>query len=287
MQRRIVFAPGRVGVRCRWLAALGLWAAALGVQAQAASGAAACPERLRIAFPDGSAEPFMRGQGEDFMHPPGLLVDWMRAALREQGCLERAEMLRLPVRRLRAMIEAGQIDIVAGAGEGGPIAALLALPPRTGRRGEFDHSLGVVAYALYARRGSGIRWDGQALSGLAADARVGVTAGTRAEALARERGWPVEAAPTHESALLKMSAGRTPLLLTHSYFVDDHLRRDAVLARQIERLAPAVEQRRLFAGAAPALADGHPAFMQRLWRALCRESATARAEGACRLPPVR
>lgn len=244
-----------------------------------------CPERLRIAFPEGPAEPFMRGQGEDFQRPPGLLVDWVRQALRELGCLERAEMLRLPVRRLRLMIEAGQIDAVAGAGEGGPIAALLALPPPEGRRGEFDFSVGVVEYALYARRGSGLGWDGQTLTGLAAEARVGVTAGTRTEMLARERNWAADAAPSHESALLKLAAGRTPLLLMHRYLVDDRLRRDAQLARQIERLGPAVERRRLFVGVAPALAQGSRGFTLRLWRALCKQSAAANADGACRLPP--
>jgi hypothetical protein len=245
----------------------------------------ACPERLRIAFPEGPAEPFMRGQGEDFLRPPGLLVDWMRQALREQGCLEKAEMLRLPVRRLRAMIEGGQIDMVAGVGEGGPIAALLMLPSREGRRGEFDYSLGAVEYLLYARRGSGIAWDGQVLTGLPVDARVGVTAGTRTEMLARERAWLADPAPSHESALLKLAAGRTPVLLTHSYFADDRLRRDPQLARQIVRLLPAVERRHLFVGMAPAFAQRHKGFTLRMWRTLCRVSAASKADGACRLPP--
>ncbi|MGM9481499.1 substrate-binding periplasmic protein [Roseateles sp. NT4] len=251
----------------------------------AAAQADACPERLRIAFPEGPAEPFMRGQGEDFLRPPGLLVDWVRNALREQGCLEKAEMLRLPVRRLRNMIEAGQVDMVAGVGEGGPIAALLALPPREGRRGEFDYSLGAVEYVLYARRGSGIAWDGQSLSGLSMDARVGVTASTRTEMLAKERGWSVDAAPSHESALLKVAAGRTPVLLMHSYFADDRLKHDPRLAGQIERLLPAVERRHLFVGVAPAMLQGSKDFTLRLWRALCKESAASKADGACRPPP--
>lgn len=245
----------------------------------------ACPERLRIAVPDASAEPFMRGQGEDFARPPGLLVEWVRQALRQLGCLERAELLRLPVRRLRAMIEAGTIDMVAGVGDGGPIGALLALPPREGRRGEVDYSLGVVEYRLYTRRGSGVRWDGQSLSGLLPDARVGVTAGTLLETLALERSWPVEAAPSHESALLKLAAGRTPLLLMHSYFVDDRLRQDAVLARQIEVLGPAVDRRHLYVGLAPALMQSARGFALSFWRAACQASAASRADGACRLPP--
>lgn len=245
----------------------------------------ACPERLRIAFPEGSAEPFMRGQGEEFSHPPGLLVDWVRQALRGLGCLERAEMLRLPVRRLRAAIEAGQIDLVAGVGDGGPIAALLTLPPREGRRGEFDYSLGTVEYMLYARRSSGVAWDGQTLSGLGPELRVGVTAGARTEALAAERGWPSESAPSHESAWLKLVAGRTPVLLVHGYFAEDRLRQDPRQGRQVERLLPAVERRHLYVGLAPALARSSPAFAQRFWRAVCQASASSKSDGACRLPP--
>jgi ABC-type amino acid transport substrate-binding protein len=244
-----------------------------------------CPERLRIAFPESSAEPFMRGQGEDFQHPPGLLVDWVRQALRELGCLERAEMLRLPVRRLRAMIESGQIDAVAGVGDGGPIAALLTLPPREGRRGEFDYSLGLVEYLLYARRSSGVAWDGQTLSGLGPELRVGVTAGTLTETLAQERGWPTDPAPNHESALAKLAAGRTPVLLVHRYVADDRLRQDPRLAHQVERLLPAVEQRHLYVGLAPALVRGSKAFAMRFWRAVCQASAVSRSDGACRLPP--
>ena len=50
-----------------------------------------------------------------------------------------------------------------------------------------------------------------------------------------------------------LAAGRTPVLLMHSYFVEDRLRQDARLARQVERLAPAVERRHLYVGLAPAL----------------------------------
>lgn len=245
----------------------------------------ACPARLRIAFPEASAEPFVRGQGDEFAHPPGLLVDWMRQALREVGCLERAEMMRLPARRVRAMIESGQVDLVAGVGERGPIAALLALPPQVGPRREFDYSLGHVEFALYARRGAAGSWDGQHLGALAGDARLGVTAGTRAEVLAQERGWPTDPAPNHESALQKLIAGRTPLILVHSYYVDERLRQDPALTRQIVKLSPIVERLRLHVGAVPAFAQQQGAFVRRVWRELCRQSAAAKAEGACRLPP--
>lgn len=250
-----------------------------------AAQAESCPARLRIAFPDAPAEPFVRGQGSDFARPPGLLVDWVRAALREIGCLDVAELQRLPSRRVRAMVESQQLDLVAGVGEGGPMAVLLTLPPAAGTRREFDLSLGHIDYALYARRGLVAPSHGGESPVLPPQARVGVTAGSRAEALAQERGWPAELAPNHESALQKLLAGRTPLVLVHSYYIAARLRQDAALANQIERFGPVVERRRLHVGAVPAFARTEGGFMARLWRELCRQSAAAKADGACRMPP--
>jgi hypothetical protein len=82
-----------------------------------------------------------------------------------------------------------------------------------------------------------------------------------------------------------MLAGRTPLLLIHSYYLDERLRQDADLARQIVKLSPVVERRRLHVGAFPAFARGENAFVTQFWRELCRQSAASKADGACRLPP--
>lgn len=244
-----------------------------------------CPARLRVAFPDASAEPLVRGQGEAFARPPGLLVDWVRAAVRDLGCEGVLELVRLPARRVRLMLEIGQIDLVAGVSANGPLGELLALPPPAGRFGEFDYSLGEVELALYARRGTLTSWDGQRLPALGEGARLGVVSGGRPEVLARERGWPAEAAPSQETALLKLQAGRTALLLGQAYFLDERLRTDARLARQIVKLQPPVERLRLQVGAVPGFAHSHPAFMQRLWTGLCRQSQMSHLDGACRLPP--
>lgn len=243
-----------------------------------------CPARLRVAFPDSSAEPFIRGQGEAFAAPPGLLVEWLRVALHEMGCLERAELVRLPARRVRVMVETGQVDLVAGVSASGPMGELLAMPPREGRNGEFDFSLGEVELSLYARRGTLARWDGRTLPALAEGARLGVMAGGRAEMLARERGWPAELAPSQETALLKLQAGRTSLLLGQSYFLDERVQADARMARQIVKLQPSVERLRLHVGVARSLLRDEPAFARRLWLHLCQQSQASRIEGACRMP---
>ncbi len=262
--------------------------AAFVLSAAGAARADNCPARLRVAFGDTPAEPFVRGQGASFATTPGLLVTWTRTALQRLGCLERAEFVRLPSRRVKALIESGEVDLVGGVARGGPVAALLTLPAPTGPRGEFDLSLGRVDFVLYARRGlltAGVA-SGPAQV-LPSGARVGALAGGRAEVLARERGWPVDPAPSHESSLQKLRAGRTPLLLTHSHFLEGRLASDRHLAREIERFGPAIETLRLQVGALPALAQREPAFLEALWRELCRESAASSREvpGACVMPP--
>jgi hypothetical protein len=257
---------------------------ALWVQAGRAAGTEGnCPARLRISFPDAPAEPYLQGRGDAFATPPGQLVDWVRGALKRLGCDAQAELLRLPSRRVRAMIDSGELDLVAAVAQGGPMAALLTLPPPQGARGQFDLSLAQVEYALYAHRDAVPVQRGASGPVLPPQARVGVTAGGSAERLAQERGWPLEPAPSHESALQKLLAGRTPLLLMHSYYLDERLRRDAALARQVVRVGPPVERLRLYVGARPAFAAQQPAFVSRFWRELCRQSAAA--GGACRLPP--
>jgi hypothetical protein len=245
--------------------------------------AAECPQRLRIVFPDSPADPFMRGQGETFAPTPGLLVDWTRAALAQLGCGTRAELLRLPQRRIRAMLDQGQIDFVAGVGEAGPVAALLVLPPRDPRR-SFDLSLGQIEYSLYALRTAAPRGNGQQLE-LAASDRVGVAQGTRGEALAAERGWPTDAAPSHESALQKLIAGRTRFLLDHSYFVDERLRSDPAAVAAIVKIDPPVDRRKLYVGAAAAVAAASPEFVDRFWVELCRQSRGKHSVAECRLSP--
>lgn len=241
--------------------------------------AADCPQPLRIAFSDSPAEPFLRGQGERFTAPPGVLVDWVRAALQRLGCLDVATLQRWPARRIRALVEAGDIDFVAGVGEGGPVASLLTLPTAAAPEGDGDLSLGHVEYALYTRREPAGGPQGPA------PARVGVTAGSRQEAIARERGWPTDTAPTHESTLQKLLAGRTPMVLMHSPYIHERLRVDPALAAQIIRFGPAVERRRLYVGARPAFARRHAGFARLFWRELCRQSAAAHGDGACRMPP--
>lgn len=232
----------------------------------------ACPAaQLRIAFMDNAAAPFLLGSGERFAEPPGLLVDWLRAALRRLGCLERAQLLRMPTARLiRAIAEdGGQIDLYPGVAENAPFAAKLVLPPPASRP-DGDLSVGEVRYSLYARRGEVPAWDGQTLV-LGAGQAVGVARGSVAENLARRRGWPLEPAPNTEAALRKLLVGRSRAMLVYEPYLDPRIERGEPPVAGLVKLQPPVERTRFHVGASRDFYAAHPAFVQQLWLELCRQ----------------
>lgn len=243
-----------------------------------------CPARIRVAYPDVANPPFVLGSGEAFAEPPGQLVSWTRQALKALGCEGVAEFVRLPRRRVTTGLTAGQIDLVAGVAEVGPLADMVVIPPPP-RKPEQDLNLGTIDFSLYARRADAAAWDGQQLS-LRPGQRVGVALSTHAEELVRSHGWPVEPAPNHESALQKLAAGRSDFLLAHAVFVDERLRTDRSLGDGLVRLEPPVERRRLYVGAEPGFDGREHAFVQRLWLALCRERQNAlhASPAVCVLP---
>jgi ABC-type amino acid transport substrate-binding protein len=213
------------------------------------------------------------GGGEAFADPPGILVTWLRQALKSLGCEKGVELVRLPRRRAIQALQGGQAELLAGVADVGPLAELVVIPPPP-RRPENDLSLGVIDYSLYARRQAAPAWDGQQLP-LSPGQRIGVAQATHAEELVLAHGWPSEPAPNHESALQKLAAGRSDLMLAHSVFVDERLRNDRHLAETVVKLEPPVERRRLFVGAEPGFEVRERAFVQRLWVALCRERQLA------------
>lgn len=236
-----------------------------------------CPQRLRIAFPDAPAEPLLKGAGERFETPPGLAVEWLRQSLTELGCLSQAELLRLPSSRIRLELQpqVDQLDLMAGVAEGTPNAAGLVLPEGA------DLSVARIEFSLYATAEWQSRWDGRQLQ-LKADERVGVVRGTPSDFIARQLGWPVEPAPTPETALQKQLIGRSAVLLALAPLMDARLRE--LPSGRLHKLSPPVEQRRIFVGASQLFYQRHPQFVQALWQRMCQKGNALREPLACRLP---
>lgn len=239
------------------------------------AGAAPCPARIRIAFADSPAEPLLNGEGASFADPPGVGVEWLRSALRRLGCLEHAELSRLPAARMRmeASAQQGQIDLVPGVPEGSPNAVPLVLPTDVWGR-EQDVSMGLLEFSLFARAADTPSWDGRRLA-LQPGQTVGATRGTATEFFARDQGWPLELAPSYESSYQKFMAGRSNYLFIYAPFMEGRTH-DTQTGARWQRLEPPVLVRRFHIASSRDFYRREPEFVQRLWVEMCLQGNAMR-----------
>lgn len=238
---------------------LGLGLCLAGVCALSAA-APACPQPLRVGFNDSATPPGLLGQGQRFADPPGWEVVAVRDALKRLGCA--AELVRLPSRRLSASLAQGSLDFALLYGVTPERLRALRFPLDAQGRPDVAWAPVFGHLALYGRTGTPAEagWDGRRLS---PRWRVGVIAGSVQEAVARERGWSLEAVGTMESELSMLQAGRFDLLLTT---------RESLTAEQRAHLvewAPPVARLPYFMPAAPAFAQRHPAWTRQFWNEVC------------------
>ncbi|WP_144006787.1 amino acid ABC transporter substrate-binding protein [Pelomonas sp. KK5] len=228
-----------------------------------AADAPACPNPLRIGFHDSAIPPMLNGHGSSFEDPPGWQVEAVNDALQRLGC--KAELLRLPSRRLSTWLVQGRIEFALFLGATPQRMSGMRFP--LDGRGRPDASwaplLGTLA--LFGRRGStpDPAWNGSVLP---AGTRVGVVSGSLQETVARERGWSIVPISTYDLAFGMLDANRFDLLLSPAP-------RETLLPEQRAGLvewAPAAAQVPFFAPASPAIVRNRPAWVNDFWHGLCR-----------------
>ncbi|MCE4557236.1 transporter substrate-binding domain-containing protein [Pelomonas sp. P8] len=234
--------------------ALGLWAAGVTLAAPM------CPEPLRIGFADHATPPGLLGQGPEFADPPGWEVLAVRDAARRLGC--EPELQRLPSRRLLASLAQGSVDFALLYGVTPERLAALRFPLDAHGQPDVAWAPFFGRLALFGRAGTLPEpgWDGHRLS---PHWRVGVIAGSVHEAVARERGWQVEALPAASASVAMLQAGRFDLLLAP---------RESLPAEERVELvewSPLVGRQPYFMPASPAMAKRHPAWTRAFWNEFC------------------
>jgi ABC-type amino acid transport substrate-binding protein len=230
-----------------------------GLAAQAC--AATCPQPLRVGFNHTASPPVLFGQGTAFADPPGWEVVAVREALKRLGCA--AELVRLPNRRLSASLAQGSIDIALLLGVTPERLRSLRFPLDAQGRPDLAWAPVFGHLALFGRSGEAAepRWDGRRLPpGL----RVGVLTGTVQEAVARDRGWPVESVSVSDSELAMLQARRFDLLLTVREILPPEQRAGLV------EWTPGVAKLPYFAPASPQFAERHPEWTRAFWREFCQ-----------------
>lgn len=252
-----------------------LWLQPLSVQAQDLPG---CPDRIRLVYFDGAAEPFLLGEGRAIPEPPGLLVEWVRKTLDKLGCLPRASFERLPVGRIAALVsdEIQGFDLLLGLAQSSPYVQQMRVPAAPARP-EQDLSVLNQDFYLYARADDPPPWDGVQLM-LREGQTVGVASRTVGVSIAVARGWPVEPALSNELAVRMTLAGRTAAVLMASAFLDDRLARKDPRLQGLVKLQPAVASERFYVGATVHFYRRHRDFVHQFWVEVCRQGNALRAK---------
>ncbi len=246
-----------------------------------------CPTGLRLAFNDGDFRPMINGSGPQFGAEPGWLVLAVRQTLKALDC--KAELLRLPSRRIEVELEQGKLGFGLLFGYTAQRSASLSFP--LDLHGRPDPGLAIVATRLVLftlpDRAETLGWDGRRV---APGRRIGVVQGNTQHQIAQSMGLPVEAFSSPESGLAMLRAGRFDALLMSPEGLPPEEQGPTPAGGPLRELSPPVQQVLYYAVAAPALRERHPGFVQDFWRGLCnslRASANPALPAGCSRPAAK
>lgn len=239
-----------------------------------------CPDKLRILFLDRALPPYLQGDGQTLQNPPGLFFEWTQQALQQLGC--KAELLRVPQRRLVSETAQGQAEITLYLAYTPDRARQLAFPLRPDQQGPNPNlALGAAQLLLYARkdRSHAIQWDGQQLGppGLI----VGVVGGGVEEPLARQFGWQLDLSLNHATSIAKLRRGHVAVALIPSFsFNAESLAQPPALVP----LQPALQDIYFYAPVNAVFRARYPAFVSAFWQRLCEASRERGAQNGAAMP---
>lgn len=253
-----------------WAAAVAF--AAMGTAMSAAQAQGPCPPRLRVAFVDIEAPPFVLGAGEAFASPPGELVTLAHRVLGSLDCPH--ELVRRPMRRVFLELAQGELEVAVGFAPS-PERLQQARFPLTAA-GQPDARLQLTesrsAYVALARRQAEL--EALLAEGGVATLSLGAVRGSEHEFQARSVGAPVTEMSDITRGLSMLRTGRIDLLALPRLLVRQA---DLAAAPALVVLTPTSGVQQFYAPVSPALWAAHPRFTVRLWRALCE---TARQAGS-------
>lgn len=261
----------------QWLCRMALLACLAVCMPLAHADSTACPPRVRLAYTDAPLPPYVLGQGETIAEPPGLFIQWARAALVKMGCLHVATEVRLPYNRILNSMEAGSIDMRVTGGYRPDITGIMVFPMEAGSpsRAMAVAEAGTMLYVV--KDAPAATWDGKTVGFTGTSNAIGTVRGHYTEKLLQSMKWTVDSAPTWESNTKKLLLGRVAAIVGPDSVVD------ALPERSLLKvLEPPVAVDLYFAPVSHPFYEAYPRFTQRFWLEICRESrATFKRLPAC------
>lgn len=261
---------------CKAVTLCGVCAFSCGIGAKEA-----CPDKVRVAFPDFAAPPFLNGDGPEFQNPPGYFVDWTKQAMETSGCPIQLVLQRQPYRRSYAESKRDSVDFIGVAPYQSEREVLLQFPLF-----EDKPNTHLMFYrsqlSLWVRKDDNtIFWDGAKLIG-PPGFKVGAPGGAGIEMIAKKNGWEVEYTLNGPNAVENLLNNRISVIGVTDLVVNGlpQIKRDAM-----RQLMPKVDDRFFYSAPTHLFYQKYPEFVQRFWLALCRASREEKALPEQRLLP--
>lgn len=232
--------------------------------------AIACPEEVRIVYPDISAPPFMNGSGRKIPDDPGFVVNWAKAAMARSACHVKLIFDRVPVYRSILEINNGQYDILLVSATDNPLLTKLRYP-MAGDNIDARKVIGKGALMLYTMPASSASWDGAKLT-LPSPGTVGVVRGQVTGFLAKQNGWFIDESPDSTTNFRKLALGRVSAVLEQQLIASDIMK--TVPNEHFQMLTVPVKTMSYYSPVTPVFYNKYPDFSEQFWLDMCEQSRT-------------
>ncbi len=238
------------------------------------AGARDAPLRFVFAYEDRELPPFYMGSGETVPAAPGVYIELIQKLAAAHPALK-LELRRMPWKRCLANLRDGEVDALIASYQperrefgAYPFAASAPLATAQDANSAPPASLRLSeqTYALYRRRNTALRWDGQQLH--VAEGVTGAPRGYSIVADLRKNGIKVDEIDNTEIALRMLRTGRLAGVATLDVVAAPMLLRDEFSA--VEKLSPPLVTKAYYLMLSHRFVDQHPDLAQSLWQTVVR-----------------
>lgn len=224
-----------------------------------------------------SAEPIFRIVYNNKENPPRIMgndtsIDWSMPGITlellkmvEKKVGVQFQFNRMPWKRCLYMVENGLADATFHASYKAARAKYGAYPVRDGKL-DASRSIFITTYALYAKKGSGVSWNGKTLSNVSRP--IGTQLSFAISDDLRKMGYKVEEEASLRANLDKLVAGRISAYADLETIVDNTLGKLKPRYNAIEKLKPALREKVYYLLISKAFVAKHPQLTERIWDAV-------------------
>jgi len=194
---------------------------------------------------------------------PGITLELLKIVEKQVGV--QFQFNRVPWKRCLYMVELEAADATFHASYKAARAKYGVYPVRDGKL-DASRSIFTTTYALYAKKGSGVRWNGKTLSNVSRP--IGAQLSFAISDDLRKMGYEVEEEASVRSNLDKLAAGRISAYADLETIVDNTLGNLKPRYNDIEKLKPALREKVYYLLISKTFATKHPQLTERIWDAV-------------------